>query len=120
MPLLEPEMEELKRIQGDYLPNSNMLWISVNDLLLDIRASFQDSGAISEEAIIRKYTDVHYLTLDDVGPEKITDWVLQTLYTIIDRRCRDIKPTLITSNLKLSEIEAKMGARIASRISKRL
>ena len=57
------------------------------------------------------------LILDDMGAEKTSEWSIQTLYSIIDRRYRDEKQTLITSNLTLDEIAEKVGDRIASRIA---
>lgn len=95
-----------------------MIWVNVTDMLLEIKACFKEGAAAdSEEVVIGKYASVKWLTLDDIGPEKTTDWVLQTLYTIIDRRYRDMRRTVITSNLSIPEIELKVGARIASRIA---
>ena len=55
--------------------------------------------------------------LDDLGVDKTSEGSLQTLYTIIDRKYREEKQTLITSNLTLDEIAEEVGDRIASRIA---
>ena len=55
-----------------------------------------------------------------MGAEKTTDWSITTLYIILDRRYRNNKPTLITTNLNLKEIENNLGSRIASRLSESL
>lgn len=94
----------------------DMVFISMVDLLLEIKACFREGAEVSEEAVIDKYTNIPYLTIDDLGAEKTTDWVLQTLHTIIDRRYRNMQKTVITSNLTLEEIASKIGDRIASRI----
>ena len=91
------------------------LFISVPELLLEIRDTFQSDG-ISEKAVIDKYSMVDLLILDDLGVEKASDWVLQTLYTIMDRRYREELRTVITSNLGIEEIQEKLDDRIASRI----
>ena len=91
------------------------LFISVPELLLEIRDTFQ-SNEISEKAVIDKYSWVDVLILDDLGVEKTSDWVLQTLYTIMDRRYREELRTIITSNLDIEEIREKFDDRIASRI----
>lgn len=97
---------------------SGMMWVTVTDMLLEIKACFREGAAVdSEDAVIGRYATIPYLTLDDIGPEKATDWVLQTLYTIIDRRYREMRRTVITSNLSIPEIETKVGSRIASRIA---
>jgi DNA replication protein DnaC len=57
------------------------------------------------------------LCLDDLGAEKTTEYAITTLYLIIDRRIRNEMQTIITTNLSLDEIEATLGARIASRLA---
>jgi len=53
--------------------------------------------------------------LDDLGAEKTSDWTGQSIYTLISRRINDCKPTIVTSNLSLSEIDA-VDPRRASRL----
>ena len=56
------------------------------------------------------------LILDDLGVEKTTEWALQALYVVVNRRYLDGRQTIITSNLTLDEVREKLGDRIASRI----
>lgn len=92
-------------------------WIATPDLLLDIRDSFRDGSDKSERDIIEEYTDCKLLVLDDLGAEKTTEWSLQTLYTIIDRRYRDEQQTIVTSNLTLNQLGDKLDDRISSRLA---
>lgn len=94
------------------------VFITVPELLLQIRASYnrQNSG-MTEEEIVDEYGSVSLLILDDLGSEKPSEWAESTLYLIIDRRNRENRWTIVTTNLTLEEIEARMGARIASRLS---
>lgn len=115
--------EHLKKVQvvdrnGDFFINDRMVpaFISVPELLLEIRHSYSDSKT-SEKAIIGQYTEKNFLVLDDLGAEKTTDWSLQILYIIVDRRYREEKRTIFTSNLDLDELASKFDDRIASRIS---
>lgn len=54
---------------------------------------------------------------DDIGAQKISDYVIEAWYNIIDRRYMFEHPTLFTSNLSLKEISAAMTDRIASRLA---
>jgi DNA replication protein DnaC len=99
-----------------YLPTYPKM-ATVPDLLLEIRECFNTRSDETEKSLIEKYAGKKCLVLDDLGPEKSTDWSIQTLYSIIDRRYRDMRQTLITSNLALDEIAEKVGDRIASRIA---
>lgn len=106
----------LQGLVEHYLPTYPRM-VTVPDLLLEIRECFNSRGAESEWALIEKYAGKKYLILDDIGPEKSSEWSIQTLYSIIDRRYRDMRQTMIASNLTLDEIAAKVGDRIASRIA---
>jgi len=71
----------------------------------------------TEEEIVNFYSDMDFLIIDDLGAEKSTEFSITTLYIILDRRIRELKTTIITTNLSMSQIEEHLGARIASRLS---
>jgi DNA replication protein DnaC len=56
------------------------------------------------------------LILDDVGAEKISDWVREQLYLIINERYENQAPTIVTTNANLSELESQIGGASVSRI----
>lgn len=90
------------------------LFIPVPQLFLEIRNTFGTKGA--EMKLVESICSVPYLFLDDLGTERTTDFVVETLYVILDRRYRDQKHICITSNCTISQIEKKLGDRFASRI----
>lgn len=57
------------------------------------------------------------LFIDDLGVEKPTEWVMETLYKIINSRYEAMLPTYFTSNLEVGELADRLGDRIASRIA---
>ena len=89
-------------------------FVKIPELLFDIRDHI--GRGLSEKDIIDKYKDYDYLFLDELGVEKVSEWVLQDLYLILDGRSGALKPTIITSNLGLEEIEEHIGPRFVSRI----
>lgn len=95
-------------------------FMRIVDLLLEIRKTYDENEswkAENERELFRKYSLVPLLVLDDIGSEKTTDWVRQVLYQIIDERWIEARPIIVTSNLTLEELEARLGERIASRIA---
>lgn len=94
-----------------------MSFVPVPDLLLSIRSTFQKDSEETEEGVINELTTDRPRVFDDLGAEKTSDWSLQTLYTIIDRRYREEQKTIFTSNLSIDGIGEKLGDRIASRIA---
>jgi DNA replication protein DnaC len=75
-------------------------------------------GAAQERAAITKYAKAALLVLDDFGAEKATDFMVQLLYEIIDRRFMDLRGgMIITSNLPMKDLAMKLGDdRIPSRL----
>jgi len=91
-------------------------FISVPNLLLKIRSSF-NGGSETEEEIINNFSGYKTLVLDDLGAEKTSEFSITTLYLILDRRISECRQTIITTNLSQKEIEEVFGARIASRMA---
>lgn len=84
------------------------------ELFLELKRTFNNEG--SEKDVLDKYSAIKLLCIDDVGAEKVSDWSRQSFYTLIDRRYREMKQTIITSNLSLEKISSLIDDRIASRI----
>lgn len=57
------------------------------------------------------------LYLDDLGAERNTEFVEETLYHLINVRFENQRETYFTSNLSLKELAEKSGDRLASRIA---
>lgn len=91
--------------------------VSVPDLLMEIRQVFSGRSEKTEGGLIKDYGEYRTLFLDDIGVEKATEWALQTLYTIVDNRYREMRQTIITSNLDLNALASRVGDRIVSRIT---
>ncbi len=93
-------------------------FITFDDILLEIRGSFNRAAAVSENEIINKYRQTDWLVLDDFGVNKQTDWTYQVLYSIINYRYEHLKPIIITSNFSLIDMAAKMeDDRVISRLA---
>ncbi len=108
--------EPLCEYDGKYRLQDNLgLFVSVPVMLLNIRGAFK-SETIEEMDLIKKYMKPEILIMDDLGTEKTTDWVIQTLYVIINSRYEEDKQTVITSNYSLEEIRKNLNDKIASRI----
>jgi DNA replication protein DnaC len=93
------------------------IWVTVPDLLQEIRSSYSAGSENFEEEVIGRYSKVDVLLLDDLGVEKTTDWAYQILYVILNRRYEALLDTIITGNFSPGELSLKLGdGRIPSRI----
>ncbi len=87
-------------------------FITCGDILEDIKTGFNNNENIQD-----KYRQVDFLVIDDLGAEKMSDWVFATLYAIIDYRFGWYKTTVYTSNYSIKQISGKLGdERIPRRI----
>lgn len=60
---------------------------------------------------------VDVLVLDDLGAERPTDWTLERLYAVVNRRWMEERPTIATTNLDLpGPLAEAIGERTYSRL----
>ncbi|WP_302816301.1 ATP-binding protein [Selenomonas flueggei] len=83
-----------------------VLFASVPDLMADIRASFA-SGGTSER--VQAVKETPFLVLDDLGAEKMTEWVGEQLFCIVNHRYNEQLPTVVTSNYSPTQIIRHMA-----------
>lgn len=83
------------------------------EFFLNLKLSFDKGG---EAGVLSRYTASDILLFDDIGSEKVSDWSRQMFYTLIDRRYRNMRQTILTSNMGLAQLSEQIDDRIASRI----
>ena len=78
-----------------------------SDLLLDIKKSFDGEGT-RESDVLDIYKRVDLLIIDDLGKEQCSDWSMSTLYSILNDRYEDMKPTIVTTNYNADALVAAL------------
>lgn len=91
------------------------LFVSIPDLIMEIKDSWNKEDG-SEKDIIDFYTRPKLVIFDDLGVGNIGDWARGVFYSLIDKRMRDEKQTIITSNLTLGGIANVIDVRLSSRL----
>jgi len=90
-------------------------FVEVPALLAEIRSGF-NAGRSAETSPMQMIEQADLLILDDLGAERVTDWVREQLYLVINERYSQMKPTVITTNDSLEELEENVSQRTVSRI----
>lgn len=93
------------------------LYWNVPELFLELRRRMDDSSVENEADLFDTARRVDLLVLDDLGAERTSEYVLDRLYVLINRRYEDDSATIITSNKSLAELKQQLSPRIASRIA---
>lgn len=68
-----------------------------------------------DDDLLDRWKRADVLAIDDLGAQRVTDWVLDKLHPIIDYRWKHGMPTAVTTNI--TDIRAALDERIASRLS---
>ena len=92
----------------------SVVFVSVPDLLMDIRDSF-GTGRTAE--ILRTVQRATCLVLDDLGAERMSEWVGEQVFAILNYRSNQELQTIITSNYGLTALAERMIATTKGRDS---
>jgi len=86
------------------------LFYDFQALLNHIRNGYdQASGTMDREAY-RAALESEILVLDDLGAHRVTDWVEDTVTSIVTHRCNNRRATIVTTNLRDPEAGDKRGS----------
>ena len=79
-------------------------------LLNHIRSGYDPASGSMDREAYRTALDAEILVLDDLGAHRITDWVEDTVTSIITHRCNNRLATIVTSNLRDPEAGDQRGS----------
>ena len=74
------------------------LFYDTRDLLKMIRSTYDPVNRTAEMDVLRPVMEADLLVLDDLGAEKTSEWVEETLNLIVNARYSEKRTTLFTSN----------------------
>ena len=75
------------------------IFFDYQNLLDRIRSSYDKSSGSADKETFRSALDAEVLLLDDLGSHRVTDWVEDTVTSIVTYRCNHRKPLIATTNL---------------------
>ena len=103
--------------------NIRGLYYDTRSLLNTIRSTYNPVTRTSEFEVLRPVMEAELLVLDDLGAERLTDWVEETMNLIVNTRYNDRRPTIFTSNYEdfpdpeaLESLLVRVGFRMHSRL----
>ena len=99
------------------------LYYDTRSLLSTIKSTYNPVTRTSEAEILERVMRAELLVLDDLGAERLTDWVEETMNLIVNTRYNDRRPTIFTSNYEdvpdnddLDSLLVRVGFRMHSRL----
>ena len=92
----------------------SVCYVSAGKLFSDFETEkfrLKEDGALTGE-----YMETDLLIIDDLGTEMTTQFTVSALYQVVNGRLLSGRPTIVSTNLPDSELEARYSAQIASRL----
>lgn len=74
------------------------IFYDTRDLLRVIRSTYDQANQVAEVDVLRPVIEADMLVLDDLGAEKTSEWVEETLNLIVNSRYSARRTTVFTSN----------------------
>jgi DNA replication protein DnaC len=84
------ELAESKGARGQF-------W-DFHELIREIKSSYDPETKTTELQVLEPVVEMDVLLLDDLGAWKMTDWMNDTLFYILNSRYMAKRPTIITTN----------------------
>ena len=110
----------LMKCMANELINSNKIVLLTTSFAMhqDFVKSYSSRDAQEKQDLLAKYIDAEVLFIDDLGTElRQPNITVSFLYQVLNERKMNKLPTIITSNLALSDIMDYYDERISSRIA---
>jgi len=103
--------------------SARALFYDTRDLLRVIRSTYDPVVRTTEVEVLRPVMQADLLVLDDLGAEKTTEWVEETLNLIVNTRYSERRITVFTSNYpdipdetEPESLLCRVGVRMRSRL----
>ena len=99
------------------------VYYDTRSLLSTIRSTYNPVTRTSEADVLAEVMRAELLVLDDLGAERVTDWVEETMNLIVNTRYSERRPTVFTTNYRDADdredpdaLLVRVGFRIYSRL----
>lgn len=103
-------------IAQEVMPTWDALYMSAIDAVRMVRNTWRRDAEQTESQVLERLASVHLLILDEVGVQYGTEAEQVTLFDIIDKRYRDLMPTILLTNLNKTGMKSFLGDRSFDRL----
>ncbi len=89
-----------------------VLFITTPDLLDHLRSTFGPSSETGYDETFDRIRNAPLLILDDLGAENASEWAQEKLFQLLNHRYSRNLPTVITTNIDLDTLDARIRSRL--------
>jgi DNA replication protein DnaC len=106
----------IKQVLLDSHNCNSCLYTTVYKMIGDVKTTFSKSFSMTEQEAISKYTSKTLLVIDEVGLQFGSDTEKNIIFSILNQRYEDVKPTILISNLSIKNLSDFVGDRVIDRM----
>ena len=99
------------------MPECVGLYVTCMGLIRAVRATWGRDSERTEVEILREFGTVDLLVIDEVGVQNGTDNEQSLIFDVIDRRYREMRPTVMLTNQDKAGFKAFVGDRVFDRLT---
>jgi DNA replication protein DnaC len=103
-------------IAQEVMMRRTALYASAIDAIRMVRDTWRKGAEKTESQVLDMLTSIHLLVLDEIGVQYGTDAEKVTLFDIIDKRYRDMMPTILLTNQNKAGMKEYLGERSFDRL----
>ena len=99
------------------LPARVGVYMTLMDLIRALRDTWRKDSETSENQLLAKLEAMPLLAIDEIGMQYGTDGERAILFDVLDRRYRNMRPTILMTNLDKDGFRAAIGDRVFDRLT---
>lgn len=92
-------------------------YMTCMDLIQRLRATWRKDSEMSETELLNVLNEIPLLVIDEIGVQYGTDSEQNHLFDVLDRRYRDMKPTILLTNQNREGFRQFVGDRVYDRMT---
>lgn len=99
------------------LPGAAVLYSTAMDLIRMVRETWRRDGGETETQVLRRLERLDLLVIDEVGTQNGTENEQHIIFDVLDRRYREVRPTILVSNQNKTGLKQFLGERSFDRLA---
>lgn len=99
------------------LPQHVGVYVTLMDLIRTLRDTWRRDSEITETQMLARLQAVPLLVIDEIGVQYGTDGERAILFDVLDRRYRELRPSILMTNLGKDEFRVAIGDRVFDRLT---
>jgi DNA replication protein DnaC len=99
------------------LPQHVGAYVTLMDLIRALRDTWRRDSAMTESQLLAKLEAIPLLVIDEVGVQYGTDGERSIMFDVLDRRYRNMRPSILMTNLSKDEFRVAIGDRVFDRLT---